>query len=518
MRRHFTLTAIVFFLALATLGLREARAQSRTFTKMDQQVLNTSTAAGTGFGDAFEHGDMLFSNPFNEIDGSGAKAGTVFNGTGMIRYTRVPRANLTGTGEWANHFPSRATGPNAVNCSACHNKPTDDAAGDVATNAVRDPNHSGNEFNYIQRNTPHLFAAGALQRLAEEMTQDLKNQRQTAITNACALAIGSASTVSLSTKGTSYGSIKATHSSGTGSGCVTSVSTSGVVGVDADLIVKPYQWKGNVAFLRDFMRGAAHNEIGMEPKEMAGVGKDGDGDGVVDELGIGDLTAFTVYMAAQPRPTTLTELNNLGLLETPLTQAQKDQISRGSSAFASIGCASCHHTNKTLNSSIFSEPSASADYRDKTFPSGDNPLTFFLDPAKAIKFDLTKDQPDNQITDAAGNVTFRLGSLIKNSSGKAQVDLFSDLKRHDLGSDTKEPIDEAGTGASVWLTKPLWGVGTTSPYMHDGSAPSLQKAIAMHGGEAATARSNFNAAASGTKDDLIAFMNNLVLFKLPEAN
>jgi cytochrome c peroxidase len=475
-------------------------------------VLNTSTAAGTGFVDAFEHGDMLFSNQFNEVDGIGGKVGTVLNGTGMIRFTRVPRANLTGTGEWANHFPSRATGPNAVNCASCHNQ-FEDGAGDVSTNAVRDPNHTGNEFSYIQRNTPHLFATGALQRLAEEMTQDLKNIRQTTINNACAAAVGSSVTGNLTTKSTSYGSLSVKHVSGTGSGCVTSVSTSGVKGVDADLIVKPFQWKGNVAFLRDFMRGAAHNEIGMEPKEMAGVGKDGDGDGVVDELGIGDLTAFTIYMAAQPRPTTLLELNSLDLLETPLTSAQTAAIGRGATAFTSIGCATCHHSNKTLNSAIFSEPSTMAEYRDKTFPSGDSPLTFFLDPAKAIKFDLTKDQPDNRIEDASGNLIFHLGALAKNSSGKAQVDLFSDLKRHDLGTDVKEPIDEAGTGASVYITKPLWGVGSTPPFMHDGSAPSLQKAIAMHGGEAATARSNFNAASAGTKDDLIAFLNNLVLFR-----
>lgn len=512
MRRHFSSIAIAFFAAAALAGLREARAQSRTFTKMDQQVLNNSNAAGTGFTDAFEHGDLLFSNQFNEVDGSGGKCGTVFNGTGMIRYTRVPRANLTGTGEWANHFPARATGPNAVNCAACHNM-FEDGAGDVSTNAVRDPNHTGNEFSYIQRNTPHLFAAGALQRLAEEMTKDLKTIRQNTITSACAASVGATVSGTLTTKSTGYGSISVKHVSGTGSGCVTSVSTSGVKGVDADLVVKPYQWKGNVAFLRDFMRGAAHNEIGMEPKEMAGVGKDGDGDGVVDELGIGDLTAFTVYMAAQPRPTTLTELDGLGLLETPLTTPQKDAISRGSAAFASIGCASCHHNSKTLNSSIFSEPSTMTEYRDATFPSGDNPLTFFLDPAKAIKFDLAADVPENHVEDANGNLIFNLGALAKNSSGKAQVDLFSDLKRHDLGSDVKEPIDEAGTGASVYITKPLWGVGSTPPYMHDGSAPSLQKAIAMHGGEAATARSNYNAAAAATKDDLIAFLNNLVLFR-----
>jgi len=98
MMKHFSHTAIVIAGGILALTAPGTWAQSKTFTKMDQQVLNSSNAAGTGFADAFEHGDMLFSNQFNDADGSGAKVGTVFNGTGMIRYTRVPRADLTGTG------------------------------------------------------------------------------------------------------------------------------------------------------------------------------------------------------------------------------------------------------------------------------------------------------------------------------------------------------------------------------------------------------------------------------------
>jgi len=36
------------------------------------------------------------------------------------------------------------------------------------------------------------------------------------------------------------------------------------------LIVRPFQWKGSVAFLRDFNRGAAHNELGMQAEEIVG--------------------------------------------------------------------------------------------------------------------------------------------------------------------------------------------------------------------------------------------------------
>jgi len=34
------------------------------------------------------------------------------------------------------------------------------------------------------------------------------------------------------------------------------------------LIVRPFQWKGSVAFRRDCNRGAAHNELGMQAVEI----------------------------------------------------------------------------------------------------------------------------------------------------------------------------------------------------------------------------------------------------------
>jgi CxxC motif-containing protein (DUF1111 family) len=38
------------------------------------------------------------------------------------------------------------------------------------------------------------------------------------------------------------------------------------------------------------------------------------------------------------------------------------------------------------------------------------------------------------------------------------------------------------------LTRPLWGLAETAPYLHDGRAPTVHDAIVLHGGEAAAAR------------------------------
>ena len=122
--------------------------------------------------------------------------------------------------------------------------------------------------------------------------------------------------------------------------CAVSWNTEGVRGIDFEpsvdnpeagpqLIVRPFQWKGSVPFIRDFNRGASHNELGMQAVEIVGENVDGDFDGVANEMTVGDQTALAIYLAAQPRPTTLVELNSLGLLEPALTPLQIATIDRG---------------------------------------------------------------------------------------------------------------------------------------------------------------------------------------------
>ena len=129
------------------------------FKHSDQLAIRSS-----GFAEVFEAGDEFFDTEFNMLDGGGANVGR------GQRYTRIPRADLRGAGEWLNHQPARETGPNAAACTECHLGPGD-GAGPAGANVHRDPRRNGNVGQFIQRNTPHLFGGGALQVLAEEMTE-----------------------------------------------------------------------------------------------------------------------------------------------------------------------------------------------------------------------------------------------------------------------------------------------------------------------------------------------------------
>jgi hypothetical protein len=449
-------------------------------------------AAADRFDAAFECGDNHFATEFNAIDGVGANVG---NGQ---RFTRTPRADKIGANEWFQHTPARATGPNASACKHCHNQGlgegAEDGSGAAVANVHRDPMRAGLLGFMIQRNTPHVFGIGALQRLAEEMTADIKAD--------------AAAGRPLSAKGVDFG------------------SAANPVGVDKDLVVKPLQWKGSVAFIRDFTRGAFHNELGMQPVEITGDNVDGDGDGVANEIGIGDETAMAVYQAGQPRPTTKLELNSVGKLTPALTAAEIASINAGSAVFnrSSLGCANCHRPSLTINDPTFTEPSQSSFFRDATFPAGQNPVAVGVDPRNAIRFNLTRDIPENDIPFMGST----LGNFERNSAGGAVVRLFGDLKRHFMGgriiaqglsTGLAEQISESepgvfvGNGPATFLTENLWGVGSSAPYLHDGRATTLAEAILEHGGEALASRNAFAALSTTDAKNLVAFLNNLVLFK-----
>jgi len=94
----------------------------------------------------------------------------------------------------------------------------------------------------------------------------------------------------------------------------------------------------------------------------------------------------------------------------------------------------------------------------------------------------------------------QLYRLPTNGDGTVTVPLLSDLKRHRMAASLSDPVgtisgsnppvqyptqgtDVAGvnTVADEYMTRPLWGVADTGPWMHDGRAMTLLEAIMMHG-------------------------------------
>jgi CxxC motif-containing protein (DUF1111 family) len=102
--------------------------------------------------------------------------------------------------------------------------------------------------------------------------------------------------------------------------------------------------------------------------------------------------------------------------------------------------------------------------------------------------------------------------------------LYSDLLLHDMGAplegggsyndpipqpDPNKPPPSDGPNPGEWRTPPLWGVADSAPYLHDGRAPTLEKAIEMHGGQGKRAAGNFAALSKTEQDQVIAFLRTL---------
>lgn len=87
--------------------------------------------------------------------------------------------------------------------------------------------------------------------------------------------------------------------------------------------------------------------------------------------------------------------------------------------------------------------------------------------------------------------------------------LYSDLLLHDMGPALADGIVQGDASESEFRTAPLWGVGRSAPYLHDGRAPTLDAAIVAHGGEATGSRDRYLALSALEREALLAFLGSL---------
>ncbi len=393
--------------------------------------------------DWFSMGGQLFTMHFTEPMGFGG-------------------ADLPAMGRF--HVGKRG-GPDSRRCASCHWRGGPAGAGDTADNAFF--RGDGNtEASAFVRNPPPLFGAGWKQRVAEEMTASLQTRRDDAVV--FARARGEEVRLHLETHGVDFGFLTI--------GRDASIDDSELEGIDADLVVRPFGWKGSFATLREVAEDAANVHHGMQgtwfaantaPEQVGdGPPEDPDGDGIEDELSDAQIALLTMFAAMQDVPVDLPPIEpDLLLL-----------YARGRQDFATLGCADCHVPSLAIEDSTY------------TLPGRDD------DPD--LSFDLLQDAAQPRL--APDPIT-----------GALTVPLYSDLKRHAMGDDLAEVRDDADIAADVFITPPLWGIARSRPYLHDGRAPTLEDAILEHGGEAQDARDAFAALEEVDRAPLRVFLTAL---------
>jgi cytochrome c peroxidase len=442
-------------------------------THLDQDLIESGEITVQ---DCFDQGRVMFNARFNALDGLGRPAST---GSGQARTPDQPEF-------------IRTSGPEANSCFGCHNQPSAGGSGEFVVNVFTESESFDPVIESIsadfsnERNTVGMFGAGPIEMLAREMSTDLQVIRDDAIADAQTSGVPVTST--LVTKGVNFGTITAMPDG--------KIDPTGIVGVDWDLIIKPFHQKGAVVSIRQFTNNAMNRHHGMQSAERFGEGQDDDGDGFVNELTLGDITAVTLFQAALGTPTVV----------IPTDPARRTAGRRGSGLFNTIGCNTCHIPSMILNDPNFTEP-------NPFNPTGN------LTPEQVnqvVTFDMTVE-----------GLGPRLRSL---SGGRARVSAYTDLKRHNLNdedfnhfaneqvpqgdlvgfaSEDDFTIDPLPRPTEEFLTRKLWDAGNSDPYGHRGDLSTLTEAIFFHGGEARESRDAFFALPQDDQNAVVEFLKAL---------
>jgi cytochrome c peroxidase len=376
----------------------------------------------------------------------------------------------------------------------------------------------------VVRNPPHVFGLGYVQRLAEEMTADLLARRDAAAT--AAAQSGQPVEIVLRSKGIEFGSLRVRPD-----GSV-DMAASSLRGVSEDLVVRPFQFKGIASTLRSFVAGAMNFHFSVQPKELLDRGTIGNdnpngtlADDPRDELLEGDVTAVAVFAAFMRPP--MEDADGLDAVA----------VARGRQVFEQIQCATCHvpslrieNPNVTIMDPRALLPQVQA-RRERGLTHRPPATTQIVNP-EASSEDLqsvvlyryalkqatppgfTRDLNLDGPPEGMPRLPYEIGT------GAIDVPLFSDLKRHKMGDGLAEPFTQSTDAAGVvvpgdeFLTRPLWGVADTGPWLHDGRALTLKEAIVMHKGTASEANASiadFEALGDGPREDLHRFLLSLRL-------
>lgn len=310
-------------------------------------------------------------------------------------------------------------------------------------------------------------------------------------------------TAPLIAKGIDFGSITA-HPDG-------SVDTANVEGVNPDLRIRPFFAQGGTVTIREFIVGALKDEMGLQafdpvlcavtdpvaPQTMVSpagfefdpsedeferppacdTSEDGDGDGISNEIDAALVDHMEFYL-----------LNYFKPGRYRVTQ----RTQQGRQLMEVIGCTSCHTPDLVID-----VDRRVADVETAYDP--DQGIFNQLFATASTLFDVVEDGDPYPL-------------LLPQGQSFTVTNFFSDLKRHDLGSAFHEREYDGGPMVTEFVTEPLWGVGSSAPYGHDGRSINLDQVIRRHGGEAHPARQGYLALNGNDRRKILEFLQSLVLF------
>ncbi|MBT5063551.1 MAG: thiol oxidoreductase-like protein [Verrucomicrobia bacterium] len=371
-------------------------------------------------------------------------------------------------------------------CAGCHGRPKGAAGfGGVVTTRPD------------SRDAPHLFGLGLQEMIADEMTWSLRSQQAKLVEQAS--QTGTSVSAVLTAKGVHFGTLSV-DSNG-------NLDTSQLEGLDADLRVKPFFAQGSSFSMRDFIVGAFKDEMGLQAYDPdlataaaggivttpSGMILDGQADSFAAPAALGpshDQDADGVVDEVDPALVDFMEFYLLNYFK-PGIGKQTARTEEGLVKMNQIGCTSCHVQNFTVD---FDRRLADV---ETVFDPVNGKLNRLYATA-TTRWMMVEDGEEYPLTLPQGK-SFEVENI------------FTDFKRHDLGDAFHERHFD-GAVATQMITEPLWGVGSTAPYGHDGRSINLTEVILRHGGEAQEQADAFAALSDDEQRKVIEFLQTLILF------
>jgi hypothetical protein len=238
---------------------------------------------------------------------------------------------------------------------------------------------------------------------------------------------------------------------------------------------------------QQFVSAAGRDRGGVRAKTTTGWPgislDDPDRDGYCEEISEGDLDVAEWYLLNHPAPAR--------------GRMTKDTIA-GEKLMRKIGCTNCHVPDWHL----FGHSPGATDYTSRF--AGDR--RFF---ELQVEFSERNARMEGKLVSLSHKASSR---TVPNRGDYTVRGIYSDFKYHDVGEDFYQ-LQFDGSIIKKWRTTPLWGVGTTAPYGHDGASLDLECVIRRHGGEAKHSKLAYLRLTEDEQHQLICFLNCLVLYQ-----
>ncbi len=222
---------------------------------------------------------------------------------------------------------------------------------------------------------------------------------------------------------------------------------------------------------------------------------DPDRDGIMEEVTEGDMDLIEFYQLNHPVPA-----------ETALTPLRK----RGKELLTASGCTQCHVPDWKIEA----DNRQDSDYTKR-----------YLGDRRFFNVSIAPNEKTGKLEGRLEKLTRDAGPVVTENGGRITGEpkrgefivegLYSDLMHHDLGPSFHQ-LQFDGSVIKAFRTAPLWGVGSTAPYGHDGASLDLDDVIRRHGGEAAASSKAYAGLSDTDRLAMLEYLRGLVLYSVDD--